>query len=207
LSNDYQAITGRAIIPSFASGISLRAFLPAYGWTLGFIGAHVFRRDRFAACEADGFGTYFHHLMRLLRYVHPDDPLGFIAPPLVGNRADDESTASWSGDRLAVVFGLEKVFSTAMRDSYSKEEIEQTVNATRRSLGYRQFFRLLYWAALAERAGDGRRYWDALARLVPRGRYARLRSVPQILYPPLMGLIPIARRTKRYVSGLGFSRK
>jgi len=202
LSNDYRPITGRAIIPAQAPASSLRALLPVYGWTLGFIGAHVFRRDRFAAGAVDGFGTYFHHLIRLIRYLRPDEPLGFVAEPLIGNRADDEFTATWSGDRLAVVFGLEKAFAIAMRDGYSTAEIDRTVATTRRSIGYLQFFRLLYWAALAERSGDGGRFWDSLSRLVPRTLYNRLRSVPQILYAPLLELIPIARRTKRYMNGL-----
>jgi glycosyltransferase involved in cell wall biosynthesis len=201
LSNDHRPISGRAVIPAEAPVSPLRALLPHYGWALGFIGAHVFRRDRFAACGVDGFGTYFHHLVRLIHYIDPDEALGFVAQPLVGNRADDESTPTWSGDRLAVVFGLEKALAIAMRDRYSEAETNRTIAEARRSLGYAQFVRLLHGAALAERSGQGARYWDDLAKLVPRSRYKRLRSVPRLLYRPLLGLMPIARRTKRYVQG------
>jgi glycosyltransferase involved in cell wall biosynthesis len=206
LSNNYRA-RGRAIIPSDAPASTMRTLLPHYGWTLGFIGAHVFRRDRYATGSVDGFGTYFHHLIRLIQYISPDEPLGFVREPLVGNRADDESTATWSGDRLAVVFGLEKAFAIAMRDRYSEAEIDQTVAATRRGSGYAQFFRLLYWAALAERSGEGQRFWDSLAQLVPSARYERLHSIPHIFYAPLRQLIPLVRRTKRYVNSIGIALK
>jgi glycosyltransferase involved in cell wall biosynthesis len=201
LSNDHRPITGRAVIPAQGPASPMRALLPHYGWALGFIGAHVFRRDRFAACGVDGFGTYFHHLVRLVSYIEPDEPLGFVGEPLVGNRADDESTPTWSGDRLAVVFGLEKALAIAMLQRYAQAEIERTVAVARRRLGYAQFVRLLHGAALAERSGQGGRYWDTLAQLVPRSRYRRLRSVPRIVYRPLLELVPIARRTKRYFQG------
>lgn len=199
LSNDYRAISGRAVIAPDGPVLSMRTFLPRHGWTLGFIGAHVFRRDRFAAGNVDGFGTYFHHLIRLIQYLGPDEPLGFVAEPLVGNRADDESTATWGGQRLEVFSGLEKAFAIAMHDRYSAGEISRTVASARRCLGYTQFGRLLYWAALAERSGDSASYWDSLAPLVSRARYDRLRSVPRFLYAPLLELVPMARRTKRYM--------
>jgi glycosyltransferase involved in cell wall biosynthesis len=207
LSNEHRPITGKAMIPAAGPASPMRALLPHYGWALGFIGAHVFRRDRFAACGADGFGTYFHHLVRLIRYIDPDEPLGFVGEPLVGNRADDESTPTWSGDRLAVVFGLEKALAIAMRDRYSQAQIDHTVAEARRRLGYAQFVRLLHGAALAERSGQGGRYWDTLAQLVPRSRYRRLRAVPKIFYAPLLGLFPAARRAKRHILGLGFGSK
>jgi hypothetical protein len=202
LSNDHRPISGRAVIPAEGPASPMRALLPHHGWALGFIGAHVFRRDRFAACGGDGFGTYFHHLVQLIRYIDPDEPLGFVGEPLVGNRADDESTPTWSGDRLAVLFGLEKALAIAMRDRYSQAQFDQTVAEARRRLGYAQFVRLLYGAALAERSGQGGRYWDTLAQLVPRSRYRRLRAVPKIFYAPLLGLFPVARRAKRHILGL-----
>jgi glycosyltransferase involved in cell wall biosynthesis len=207
LSNNHRPISGRAVIPAVGPASPMRALLPHYGWALGFIGAHVFRRDRFAACGGDGFGTYFHHLVQLIRYINPDEALGFVGEPLVGNRADDESTPTWSGDRLAVVFGLEKALAMAMRDRYSQAQIDHTVAEARRRLGYAQFVRLLHGAALAERSGQGGRYWDTLAQLVPRSRYWRLRAVPKIFYAPLLGLFPAARRAKRHILGLGFGSK
>ena len=203
--NDYRVISGQALIPPQKPGLSLRTLLPTYGWALGFIGSHVFNRNRFAACDVDGYGTYFHHLVRLIHYVAPDEPLGFVEQPLVGNRADDEFTATWSGDRLRVVFGLEQAFEAAMRGTYSEAEVRETVASARRHLGYTEFFRLLYWAALAERSGEGGQYWNVLAQLVPRSRYRCLRAVPKALHRPLLGLIPVARRTKRYVRRLGMS--
>jgi glycosyltransferase involved in cell wall biosynthesis len=202
LSNDYRQITGQALIPPDAPATSLRQFLPAYGWALGFIGANVFRRERFATCGVDGFGTYFHHVVRLTSYLEPAEPLGFVAEPLVGNRADDESTATWSGDRLNVVFGLEKAFMSAMKGRYSQAEIDQTVAAARRCLGYAQSVRLLYWGALAERSGAGEQYWETLKLLLPRSRYERIRWVPAALYAPLLKLVPLARRTKRFARRL-----
>jgi glycosyltransferase involved in cell wall biosynthesis len=199
LSNDYRQITGRGLIPPDAPAASLRQFLPRYGWALGFIGANVFHRERFASCGVDGFGTYFHHIVRLTTYLEPDEPLGFVAEPLVGNRADDESTATWSGDRLNVVFGLEKAFISAMRARYSQAEIDQTVHAARRCQGYAQSWRLLYWGALAERSGVGRKYWETLERLIPRSRYERIRSVPAAFYGPLFELVPLVRRAKRFL--------
>ena len=202
VANDYRVIDGKGVIPAHGSGSSLRKLLPRYGWALGFIGAHVFCRDRFVSCAVEGFGTYFHHLIRLIQYMAPDEELGLVEEPLVGNRADDESTPTWSRQRLAVVFGLEKAFTIGMRDRYSESEIEVAIGSARRNLGYAQFFRLLYWAALAERSGDGARYWESLARVVPRARYKRLHSVPKILYAPLRELVAIARLTKRYVRDL-----
>ena len=202
LSNDYRQITGWPLIPADALAASLRQLLPRYGWALGFIGANVFRRDRFATCGVDGFGTYFHHIIRLTSYLEPDELLGFVAEPLVGNRADDETTATWSGDRLNVVFGLEKSFVSAMKGRYSPAEIDQTVAAARDCLGYAQSGRLLYWGALAERSGTGAKYWETLKQLIPRSRYDRIRSVPAGLYAPLLGLVPLVRRTTRLVRRL-----
>lgn len=42
--------------------------------------------------------------LRLLSYIRPDEPLGFIAPPLVGNRVDCEFTPTWSDDRASMTF-------------------------------------------------------------------------------------------------------
>ena len=142
LSNDYRQITGRPLIPADAPAASLRRLLPHYGWALGFIGANVFCRERFATCGVDGFGTYFHpHRSIDLLSPEPDELLlGFVAEPLVGNRADDETTATWSGDRLNVVFGLEKSFIAAMKGRYSQAEIDQS---RRRSAGLPRFTRSL----------------------------------------------------------------
>lgn len=199
LSNSYKALTGNAVIRSDARVSSMRMLLPRYGWTLGFIGAHVFRRDRFVAGSIDGFGTYFHHLRRLLEYLDPDEPIGFVREPLIGNRADDESTPTWSGDRLSVVFGLERALAIAMRERYTATDIDLTVAATRRYSGHARFLRLLYWAALAERGGDGEKYWNSLAQFVASTRHQRLQRVPHFVYGPLLTLYPMARRTKRYI--------
>ena len=203
LLNDYRPTTSRPIIPSYGRTTTLRTFLPEHGWTLGFIGAHIFRRDRFADCAAEAYGSYFHHIVRLLSYIRPDEPIGFIAQPLVGNRVDDESTPTWSGDRLNVVFGLEKAFSSAMNHSYSAAEVSRTISTTRRSLGYTQFLRLLYWAALAENSGYGDRYWKALKLLVEPFLYRKLRSIPRFLDRPLMALIPHVRRLRRTMQKSG----
>jgi glycosyltransferase involved in cell wall biosynthesis len=197
LSNDYEPISRKPILPASAPAGSLRQLLPTYGWTLGFIGAHVFQRARFMHGGVDGFGTYFHHLMRLVTAIGPDEPLAFLDTPLVGNRADDESTATWSGDRLAVVFGRERTLAAAMKDSYSPTEVQRMIESARANLGYAEFFRLLYWAALAERAGRGPAYWESLSRFVPSQRYAHLYAVPDIVKAALFRTIPTIRRMKR----------
>ena len=196
LANDYRPISGKAVIPDIGAG-TLRSFLPRYGWALGFIGAHIFCRARYRECRADGFGTYFNHLVKLISYVVSDEPLGFIAAPGIGNRADDENTATWSGSRLDVVFGIETAFSRAMRGRYSAAELRATLARARRSLGHAQYFRLLYWAALAERSGGRERYWSPLRRHVSGSRYLALRAVPRFFYGGLIAAVPSVRRTKR----------
>jgi glycosyltransferase involved in cell wall biosynthesis len=197
LSNNYEPVSGKAIIPADAPAGSLRQLLPAYGWALGFIGAHIFQRARFIGAGVNGFGTYFHHLMRLVTSIGPDEALGFVDAVLVGNRADDESTPTWSGDRLAVVFGLEQTLAAAMKNGYSQAEIERMIESARAHLGYAEFFRLLYWAALAERAGGGPAYWESLLRFVPSQRYAQLHAVPHVVKAALLKAIPTVRRIKR----------
>jgi len=203
LSNDYRPVSGKAVMESAGHTDSLRQLLPRQGWALGFIGAHVFRRARFIEGGVDGFGTYFHHLMRLVTAIGPDEALGFVAAPLVGNRADDESTPTWSGDRLAVVFGLERTLAAAMANRYTEQEIEAMVASARAHLGYAEFFRLLYWAALAERAGGGPAYWTSLARFVPAARHARLQAVPGVVKAALLKAIPTLRRMKRRLKAIG----
>ena len=198
LANDYRSITGKPVIPANAKTDSMRSFVTEYGWTLGFIGAHVFNRKRFQSASLTGFGTYFHHLLRLLEYLDPDEPIGFVAEPLVGNRADDESTASWSADRLAVVFGLEEAFVLGMNRSYEPSEIQASIDAARRDSGYTQYFRLLYWGALADAAGNAPQYWQSLKPRLHPTAYARLRAVPRFVYPLIRTMIPLVRRTKRY---------
>ena len=203
LLNDYRITTGIPIIPTYGEKTSLRTFLPRHGWTLGFIGAHVFNRALFSAGTASGYGSYFHHIIRLVGYLEPDEPVGFVAEALVGNRVDDESTPSWSADRLNVVFGLEKALVGAMAGRYKAEEVARTVEATRKFLGYTQFFRLLYWAALAEKTGNGERYWQDLKGLIEPIRYRRLRSMPRFLDESLTSLIPHVRRLKRSIRRSG----
>lgn len=202
LANDFQPITGAGLLPADVPAGSLRSLLPGHGWTLGFIGAHIFNRQRFASGDADGIGSYFHHLIRLLQTVAPDERLGFVSRPLVGNRADDESTPTWSGDRLAVVFGLEKALGRAMASAdYTPDQIRRMVQSARRHLGYTQFIRLLYWAAVAERSGNGSAFWASLRQLVSPGLYNGVHAVPRLLYRPLLGAIPLARRAKRQLQG------
>lgn len=202
LSNDYGLLSARPVIPPLPAPVSLRTLLPENGWALGFIGAHVFRRDRYTLCDRDGFGTYFNHVVRIVSYLSPDEPLGYVDAPLVGNRADDESTASWSGSRIDVVFGLEGALASAMRGRYTDAEVRRTIAACRRRLGYQQFFRLLYWAALVESTGDRSAFWTSLSRYVSRPRYLTLRAVPRLAYGPLRALIPQVRRAKRYARRL-----
>jgi glycosyltransferase involved in cell wall biosynthesis len=202
LSNEYEPLSNVPLIPSLPAPVSLRSVLPHHGWALGFIGAHIFRRDRYLACTADGFGTYFNHLVRIVEYLDPDERLGHVAKPVVGNRADDESTPTWSSHRLDVVFGIESVFASAMRGRYEPREIWQTVSSCRRRLGYAQFVRLLYWAALADRSGGLLHFWDRLAFRVSRPRYLMLRAVPKLAYGPVLALIPKVRRAKRYARRL-----
>lgn len=201
LANDFKPINGAGLIPATARVDSLRVLLPGYGWALGFIGAHVFNRDRFASGDADGRGSYFHHLIRILQTVGPDERIGFVDRPLVGNRADDESTPSWSGDRLAVVFGLEKALAGAMASAYTPQEIRRTVRSARSQLGYTQFIRLLYWAAVAKKSGSESTYWASLHELVSPAMYQSVRAVPAALYSPLLGVIPIIRKAKRRLHG------
>ena len=197
LLNDYRPTTGKSIIPAGGHITSLRTFLPRSVCTLGFIGAHIFNRARFSSSTTEAYGSYFHHVARLISYIDPDEQIGFIDQPLVGNRVDDESTPTWSADRLNVVFGLEKTFSVAMSDLYSRTEIDATIASTRRSLGYTQYFRLVYWAALADRSGHGAAYWNTLGRLVGPTQYIRMKIFPAFLYGPLVTMIPQIRRLKR----------
>ncbi len=203
LSNLYVPLAGHAVVPKQTMPLSLRRFLPEYGWTMGFIGAHIFNTAKFASGQLDGFGTYFHHIVRMIGYLDPDEAIGFIEHPYVGNRADDESTATWSGDRLKVVFGIEQAFRDAMQGRYLNAEILNTIAASREHLGYTQFYRLLYWGALAERSGDGAKYWSTLETLVSQELFRSIRSFPRVLYTPLLKSIPWVRRTKRYLRGLG----
>lgn len=199
LTNDYRPITGKPVIPSDAKAHTMHSFVIEYGWTLGFIGAHVFNRMRFQSGSLVGFGTYFHHLLRLLEYLDPNEPIGFVGEALVGNRADDESTATWSADRLAVVFGLETAIAGGMTRSYDPGEIRASIDAARRGSGYTQYFRLLYWGALADAAGNGPKYWQSLEPRLPSTMYGRLRAVPRFVYPLITTIIPLARRTKRFL--------
>lgn len=197
LTNDYAPISGRPLVPATADTDSVRRFVTSYGWAMGFIGCHVFHRPTYAGESFSAFGSYFHHVGRLLRYLSPDEPLPFIPQPLVGNRADDESTPTWSADRLAVMFGLENVMATAMNGRYETAEIEEAVLNARLRLGYAQSARLLYWGALAHRNGSGRAYWEALQRFMPGPSARLLASVPAAFYAPLIQLIPLVRGLKR----------
>lgn len=202
LTNGYRLLSVRPVIPPLPEPVSMRSILPEYGWALGFIGAHVFHRERYRRCDREGFGTYFNHLVRVVSYLSPDEPLGFVDAPVVGNRADDESTATWSASRLDVVFGLERVFASSMSPRYTDAEVRRTVATCRRRLGYTQFFRLLYWAALVDRSGDSPGFWTSLSQYISRPRYLALRAVPRLAYGPLRALIPRVRRTKRYARRL-----
>ena len=197
LSNDFEPISNRAVIPPDVAGSSLRMFLPRYGWALGFIGANIFNRARYSAGGLDGYGTYFHHLVRIITTVEPDETVGLIKAPLVGNRADDESTASWTGDRINVVFGIEAALSASMQGRYSAAEISRSVSAARTHLGYAQTARLLYWAHLSEQEGKGQGYWDSLSRYLPDDRCNRLKSTPGFVKILLAKMFPLLRSAKR----------
>ncbi len=198
LTNDYRILSASPVIPRLPAPVSLRSMLPEHGWTLGFIGAHVFHRERYVHCDRDGFGTYFNHIVRLVTYLSPDEPLGYVSGALVGNRADDESTATWAANRLDVVFGLERAFVSSMSGRYMDREVARTVASCRRRLGYTQSFRLLYWAALMDRTGDDPGFWRSLAKYVSRPRYLALRAIPRLAYGPLRALVPGVRRIKRF---------
>ena len=203
LTNSYGILSRRPVIPALHGPVSLRNMLPEHGWALGFIGAHVFHRGRYTHCDRDGFGTYFNHIVRIVSYLSPDERLGYVSTPVVGNRADDESTATWSESRLDVVFGLERAFASTMQGQYTPAEVVRTVRSCRNHLGYVQFFRLLYWAALVERSGDYPGFWKSLSSYVSRPRYFALRSVPRFAYGTLRALMPVVRRVKRYARALG----
>ncbi len=198
LDNAQRPITGRSVLPAEAAGRTFGAVLVEHGWALGFIGAHIFNRARYTRCAASAMGSYFNHVAKIIAVVQPDDQIPIITTPRVGNRADDETTPTWSGDRLNVLFGLERVMRQSMAGRYAPQDIEAAVFNARRQLGYAQTVRLLYWAALAKASGRADGYWQSLAALVPFEQYRRLRRFPAPLLPLLARLFPLARRLKRY---------
>jgi glycosyltransferase involved in cell wall biosynthesis len=203
LDNRHRPITGRPVFAVGSASAAFRRVVVDGGWALGFIGAHVFERARYSACRHDAMGSYFNHLSKLIHYLGPDEEVSCIDAPLVGNRADDESTPTWSGDRLNVVFGLEITLRSAMRQAaYCPDEVEAAVRNARHRLGYAQSVRLLYWAALAEATGRGEGYWRSLEALLPR-RHRWLRRCPRPALRAIGALFPLLRQLKRRVAKQG----
>lgn len=197
LDNKHAPISGRPVLPASAHDQPFGRIVVEHGWSLGFIGAHVFCRERYRSCAASAMGSYFNHVAKLLAYLEPGERIPLVAEPLVGNRADDEGTPTWSGDRLNVVFGLERVLHRFMATRYLPADIEAAVANARAHLGYAQTIRLLYWAALAEASGRGAGYWSSLESLVPSPVYRRLRCTPRPLLRALRWAFPLLRRIKR----------
>lgn len=196
LDNNYNAISNKSLFEETTEEMVFKSFLIKNGWCMGFIGCNIFNRDLYSRCSESEIGSYFNHVAKILSYINPSDRVICIRDILVGNRADDETTATWGGNRIVVLFGLERVFKKYLNGKLSEFEINLTVNKTRKILGYDQLFRLIYWGSLSINPNE---YWDTVYSLLPQKKILFLKKYHYNFYYLIQKIFPLARKIKRKI--------
>jgi glycosyltransferase involved in cell wall biosynthesis len=103
-------------------------FIARYLWAIGFIGACIINKKRWQQAAPEKYiDTYFAHVGVITEAI-VNQSLYLIGEPLVLNRAEDESSATWSNSAFEVMYGWSELL-----DRLADVCDRQLISALRRS--------------------------------------------------------------------------
>jgi glycosyltransferase involved in cell wall biosynthesis len=186
MKNDLSGFSKKSVMRLTQDGeLTSADLLARLGWSMGFIGACIVRRDVMPRASAEPyFGTYFAHLG--CKFVGAfGQQCVVVSDVLVANRAEDVTSTSWGRDALRVYSGLERLLRM-LAPPYDSETISLAIANAKPALPHRSVRGLSAMRAhgvlTAENVSDIDFTGHSWLRV-----YARLLVVfPQIIFASMM---------------------
>ncbi len=178
-------------------------FLASDAWSMGFIGACVVEKARWAGVRSDAHvGTYFAHVGTIMEAVH-GRRVHLVARPVVLNRCGTARAFTWTSSTFDVLHGWDRMLE-GLRGTYGAEICERASASFRRAhgLGSVRFFCYL--------RADGALDAAIHERHVRNGPYSTLgrgaswwiaRTPPGVFRAARWALSAIRRARNRRISG------
>jgi len=189
VSNDYARIVRpRAIELEEDREFEAADFLSRFGWATGFLGSCVIERRCWDSVDRTPYvGTFFAHVGTIFEGVK-GRRIFALARPLVGNRAENAASFTWSNDAVKVVFGWQRLLDLLV-PHYGKDVIDGARRASRGTFKSHS----LVW--LLSRRADGAftiREWRRYIRDGGENAVYRLCALLVSVFPRQV-LVPIKR--------------
>ena len=206
LNNDYSASFGHAT--DLGGDINCTKFIENYLWAAGFIGANIYSTKALLINKNRYLGTYFNHVGRLVDILEKNNFIYIIQDPLVGNRADDISSFSWTDKFYHVLFGFESLMMEQSKTSKLGKSLFNATYVFRNKFGYVEFMRVMsmrgygiYNRTIFELFfAKEFRGWNRLV-------YKLIAILPSFVFIPVKYFFIYARKIKRVVLSSSYTSK
>jgi glycosyltransferase involved in cell wall biosynthesis len=178
-------------------------FIEKYLWAVGFIGSVVVSKGFLDKNQHTYLGTYFNHVGRVCINLNHESLVYASDHPIVGNRSDDLSSATWSKNYFDVLFGFESLLITLSSSKPFGLSFYVALSVLRKRFGYLRFLNLCNMRGLG--IFDIKVYNKY--RSISRGFvFDRLGKVicflPSRFFSPVVLMWPLLRNLKRYLHWL-----
>lgn len=178
-------------------------FLANHGWSMGFIGACVVRKDVWSGVDGEPYvGTYFAHAGRILEGLRGGRAY-LVAAPLVLNRCGTSRTFTWADKSFDVLEGWSRMVDL-LRPLYPAPVCDRAAESFRRAHGLGSIRSFCYLRA------DRALHPAAYEKHVRKGPYPALerrlawfiaRTPPALFQAARWGLMAVRRARNRRLSG------
>lgn len=178
--------------------ITSREFIEKYLWAVGFIGANIFSRTALLSSERRYIGTYFNHVGRLVNLLPYDGVIYMTSIPLVGNRADDISSFTWSSNYYDVLFGFEGLMEDLATSSRFSTSMEKAKYLFRRKFGYFSVARIMLMRSYGIYTEHNfNKYFSKNVVGMKRLAYIFISRIPPFFCVPVRYIFSVGRKVKR----------
>ncbi len=141
LDNNQSKVIGRS--SDKGGDIDSIDFIERYLWASGFIGSNIFSTKALSASSRRYLGTYFNHVGRLVDSIESVDVVHMSHMPLVGNRADDIGSFSWTNSYYDVLFGFERLMDDLSLSCKFTSSLSMAKMKFRHNFGYTSLARVM----------------------------------------------------------------
>ncbi|WP_281718363.1 glycosyltransferase family 2 protein [Pandoraea apista] len=181
-----------------SGSIEPRLFVEKYLWAIGFVGGCVFSSDFMRKSKRRFLGTYFNHVGRIGHVMDWNTKIEAAPAPLIGNRADDISTATWSKSFYDVLFGFEGLMDTLAKVSPLNGAFLVAKESFRKAMGHHSIVRVAVMRSygIYDRSTFDLHFSPIVSGL-KRQMLKQISCAPTWLFVPLRKSVDILRLIKR----------
>lgn len=178
-------------------------FIEKYLWAVGFIGSVVVNKKFLDKNQHTYLGTYFNHVGRICINLNCESLIYASDHPIVGNRSDDLSSASWSKNYFDVLFGFESLLITLSSSKPFGSSFYVALSVLRKRFGYLRFLNLCNMRGLGIFDIKVHNEYGSISRGFVFDRVGKVICfLPSRFFSPVVFIWPLLRNLKRYLHGL-----